>query len=155
MALFPKIQSPCPYKANLAAAMDGDMCRMCKRQVHDITDWSDQQRLDFLAACQGEVCVSYRLPRVAAAAAVALTALAAPMAAAAQDCPETYIDATEVGGLRDLGKVEMVEVAADQATPVLPVVYEDAPPVAQTTADKAPAPSAAPPAAQPVKSGGA
>ncbi len=144
MALFPKIQSPCPYKANLAAVMDGDQCRMCKRQVHDITDWTDAQRVDFLASCKDEVCVSYRLPRVAAAAAVALTALAAPLAAAAQDCPDTYIDSTEVGGIRDLGKVEMVESAQDKAMAELPVVYEDAPPAQVQTADK--------PAPQPAKS---
>jgi hypothetical protein len=31
MASFPKIQNPCPYQDNLAAIMDGDMCRMCRR----------------------------------------------------------------------------------------------------------------------------
>ncbi|MDQ0464382.1 putative Fe-S protein YdhL (DUF1289 family) [Caulobacter ginsengisoli] len=148
MALFPKIQSPCPYKANLAAVMDGDQCRMCKRQVHDITDWTDQQRITFLAECKDEVCVSYRLPRVAAAAAVALTALAAPLAAAAQDCPDTYIDGTEVGGIRDLGKVEMIESAADKALPELPVVYEDQAPAQSDAAKPVPADQPAP---QPAK----
>ena len=33
MAIFPKIQSPCPYKGNLSDIMDGDLCRLCKRQV--------------------------------------------------------------------------------------------------------------------------
>ena len=31
MARFPKIDRPCPYKANLAAVMDGDFCTMCRR----------------------------------------------------------------------------------------------------------------------------
>lgn len=138
MAIFPKIQSPCPYKANLAAMMDGDMCRVCKRQVHAIDDWSDQQRIDFLASCNDEVCVSYSLPvKAAAAAAVAIATLAAPMAAAAQDCPdqEVYI---VVGGIKDPANTQMIETAADKAKPVLPVVYEDAAPAAPATAKAAP-----------------
>ncbi len=138
MAIFPKIQSPCPYKANLAAMMDGDMCRMCKRQVHDITDWTDTQRVSFLAGCSEEVCVSYTLPvKVAAAAAMAIATLAAPMAAAAQDCPDTEVYVI-VGGIHDPANTEMVETAADKAMPQLPVVYEDAAPTVQaaTTADK-------------------
>ena len=127
MALFPKVQSPCPYKADLAAIMDGDHCRACKRQVHDITGWSDQQRLTFLKACRTEVCVSYRLPATAAAAAAALAAVAAPLPAAAE-CPPMEVDyVVIVGGLVDLDGVALVEAssAEDLATPELPVVYED------------------------------
>ena len=59
MAFFPRIQSPCPYKGNLASVMDGDMCRMCKRQVIDIGAWSDDERVAFLAGCETE---ALRLP---------------------------------------------------------------------------------------------
>ena len=48
MNLFPKIQSPCPVKANIAAYMDGDQCRMCRRQVVDITQFSDAETAAFL-----------------------------------------------------------------------------------------------------------
>jgi len=124
MALFPKIQSPCPYKANLAAVMDGDMCRMCRRQVRDLTEMSDAQRLAFFAGCADEeVCVSYRLPvRRIAAATAALATLATPMAAAAQAAPENI--EVVVGGITDIGAVAFVEDPADAALPDLPVLVE-------------------------------
>lgn len=141
MAIFPKIQSPCPFKNDLAAVMDGDMCRLCKRQVHDLTAMSDDQRLAFMADCTEEVCVSYRLPaRVAAAVAVATAAAAAPMAAAAQQAPaaapQEITEVVVVGGIKDLSKVKYVKVADEgpQTGAELPVVYEE----------KAPAPSPAP-----------
>ena len=58
MAFFPKIQRPCPYKGNLAAVLDGDFCRMCKRQVFDITDWTDDARVAFLAGCEEEMDIA-------------------------------------------------------------------------------------------------
>ena len=124
MAMFPKIDSPCPYKSRLASVMDGDMCRMCKRQVFDLTDMRDEERIAFMAGCPGdEVCVSYRIPLrpALAAAALAVSALA-PMAAAAQEQEMDII----VGGVRNPGHAAFVTVAANHAAPALPVVYEDA-----------------------------
>ena len=147
MAIFPKIQSPCPYKSDLASVMNGDMCRMCERQVFDLSFMSDQDRMAFLAGCTGEVCVSYRLPfRPALAAAAMAAALALPTAAAAQEqaapVAEAAIEAITademsieeaameeswiiVGGIKDLDKLEFVEDPADAAIPELPIVYED------------------------------
>ena len=142
MAIFPKIQSPCPYKSELAAVMDGDFCRMCKRQVFDLSDWSDGERVAFLARCSDEVCVSYRLPLRALLAAATLASLAAAPAAAANgevndsglaiqamaemamgamDPPDEFV---MVGGIKDPARVEYVEVT-DMAVPELPVIYED------------------------------
>lgn len=148
MAFFPKVQSPCPYKANLAAIMDGDMCRMCKRQVVDITDWSDGARVEFLAGCREEVCVSYRLVRPALAAA-AIAAASIPATAAAQDqapapvsAPAAeQIDIVEqdfviVGGIKDPAHAEFVSAEELAAIPEVPVTYEDE--------DAAPAPAASP-----------
>jgi hypothetical protein len=142
MAVFPKIQRPCPYKSNLAAIIDGDMCRMCDRQVFDLTHMSDGERVAFLSGCTGEVCVSYRLRPALAAAAFAATAFAFPTAAAAQDqagaeqaaavasaleeaSPGEY-SVIMVGGIKDPANVEYVETDADRAMAELPVVYEDA-----------------------------
>ena len=123
MAIFPKIQSPCPYKNNLAAIMDGDMCRACKRQVFDLTHMSDAERVAFVRGCKDEVCVSYRMPILAAAVAVA--AIAAPVAAAA--CEATEGDTIViVGGIKDPAHTQFVENAGDHAIPVLPIVYEKA-----------------------------
>jgi predicted Fe-S protein YdhL (DUF1289 family) len=151
MARFPKIQSPCPYKADLAAIMDGEFCRMCKRQVFDITDWTDGERVDFLAGCKEEVCVSYRIVRPALAAA-ALAAVALPTAAAAQTtapapAPVVAVTADEIGdagqeveitggGITDPGNVEFLSEDELAAIPEAPVTYEDEAP--------APAPAAKP-----------
>ncbi|MEA3044341.1 MAG: hypothetical protein QOH47_2179 [Sphingomonadales bacterium] len=141
MAFFPKIQSPCPYKADLASVMDGDFCRMCERRVFDLTHMTDIERRAFMAGCSEEVCVSYRFgPAIAAAA---LAAAAVPTAAAAQDLGPAVPSAASiaastdqiaameeieimVGGIKDLANVDYVEDRADSTIPELPVVYEDA-----------------------------
>jgi predicted Fe-S protein YdhL (DUF1289 family) len=153
MAFFPKIQSPCPYKGNLAAVMDGDQCRMCKRQVVDLTAWSDGERIAFLADCKDEVCVSYRLPLRPALAAAALAAASLPAAAFAQDstaapaaeastpaAPEQVaVEDMEVfvGGITDPANAEFASAEELAAIPEVPVAYED----------EAPAPAAAKPGA--------
>lgn len=122
MAIYPKIQSPCPFKGNLSAIMDGDVCRLCKRQVHDITDMSDGERVAFISGCSEEVCVSYRVRPALAAAAIAVAALTAPIAASACDATDTVV--VTAGGITDLKNVEYVQDPADNALPALPVVYE-------------------------------
>jgi hypothetical protein len=124
MPLFPKIQSPCPYKSNLAAVMDGDMCRMCNRRVYDLTAMSDGERVAFFHGCTGEVCVSYRLALRPAVAAAALAAAAASVPAGA--CPPAESMVITVGGIKDPANVRFVEQKADRAIPVLPIVYEEA-----------------------------
>ena len=139
MAFFPRIQSPCPYKGNLASVMDGDMCRMCKRQVIDIGAWSDDERVAFLAGCETEVCVSYALPLRPALAAAALAAAMLPAAAAAQ-VPEAAIEDSgmemivTVGGITDPRNAEFVAAEEIADLPDVPVAYED----------EAPAPAAKP-----------
>lgn len=136
MAKFPKIDSPCPYKADLAAIMDGDFCRMCKREVFDLSGWSDGERVAFLKGCETEVCVRYTLPLRPALAAAALAAAVVGLPAAAQDVAPTPIEVATpdedydmiiVGGIKDPKAVAMVEDPADASLPDLPVVYDDAP----------------------------
>jgi hypothetical protein len=147
MALFPKIQSPCPYKGDLSEIMDGDQCRLCKRQVVDLTAMTDAERISLLSGCAEEICVSYRLPvRVALAATIALGAAAAPMAAAAQENTQVVEVVVTGGAIKDRGKVEYVHHpdAADAAVAELPVTYEPARDAAPTkaTADRAAPPPA-------------
>lgn len=81
MALFPKITQPCPYKGDISDIMDGTMCRQCKREVHDLTHMSDQQRATFLEECEtDEVCVKYYLPRAAVLVATSLLTTQAVLA---------------------------------------------------------------------------
>lgn len=125
MALFPKIQSPCPYKGELSAIMEGDTCRLCKRQVFDLTHMDDAARVAFMKACTSEVCVTYKFPvRPVLAAAVVAVAIAAPMAAAA--CEATSEEVVVTGGIKDPANVSYVQNAGDSAIPELPVVYETA-----------------------------
>jgi predicted Fe-S protein YdhL (DUF1289 family) len=148
MPLFPKISSPCPYRSDLSAIMDGDHCRMCKRQVFDLTAMSDGERLAFLAGCEEEVCVSYSIPiRHALHAAAVAAAIAAPSAAAARAAPPPpppHPVVTVAGGLAPPPQVQMVEVPpAVDSEEDLPEVYdspEKAPP-----ADEPAQPAAKPP----------
>jgi hypothetical protein len=141
MAFFPKIQSPCPYKADLAAVMDGDFCRMCERRVFDLSHMGSDEKKAFLSGCAGEVCISYRFSPAIAAAALAA---AMPAAAAAQDLGPAVPDAAAiaastaeiaglqeewviVGGIKDLAAVEYVADPSDRDLPDLPIVYDDPP----------------------------
>lgn len=125
MAIFPKIDSPCPYKDDLASIMDGDRCTMCKRDVHELSFMSDNERTDFLASCSGEICVSYSVPIKRAIAAAALTSagIMASTGAAAQD--DLYCYEVIVGGVKNISTAEMVSVDEDVSIPELPVFYTD------------------------------
>lgn len=138
MAIFPKVQSPCPYKANLASILEGDMCGMCKRQVVDLSPMTDAGRMAFMAGCKDEVCVSYKLPiGPALAAAMALATAATPMAAAAQEAGNGMImEEIIVGGIKDVSKIEYIEDASDKAIPEMPVIYDDAPTATPPGPDK-------------------
>lgn len=142
MAVFPRIDSPCPYKNGLAAIMDGDYCRMCRRTVFDLSPMSDDERRAFLSGCSEKVCVSYALPLrpVIAAAAMAAAAMAVPSAAAAQEA-EVNAEVEEmmifVGGITAPGQAEMVEDPADASVPELPVVYEEPAQPAEGGAERA------------------
>jgi hypothetical protein len=135
MARFPVIQSPCPYKDNLSAILDGDACRMCKRQVHDLSAMSDEGRVAFFAGCNGaEVCVKYevRMPkglaRIAMGAAVAAMPLplAAQEASAAPQEVEAYEDMEIfVGGIKNTRSVDYIDSETDLKTPELPVIVEE------------------------------
>lgn len=142
MGMFPRIQSPCPYQANRAAIMDGDFCRMCKRDVVDLTAMSDAGRVAFFEDCATEVCVSYRVPIRSALGVAALAAAAvAALPAAAQDVPAPVeavatVSADEppagdseeimivMGGITAPRDVEFVEAPEDATLPEIPVVYE-------------------------------
>ncbi|MBV9991040.1 MAG: hypothetical protein JOZ72_07075 [Alphaproteobacteria bacterium] len=125
MALFPKIQSPCPYVGRLSEIMDGDVCRLCKREVFDLTAMDDGERVAFLKGCNGEVCVSYRMPALAALA-LGVAAVAMPTAAAAcSDETETLV--VVGGGIHDPQNAQYVQVPDGKQAPALPVVVEPQP----------------------------
>ncbi|WP_077146011.1 hypothetical protein [Sphingopyxis sp. KK2] len=154
MSLFPRIQSPCPYKGKLGDIMDGDICRLCHREVHDISDLSSAARQALVADCADELCVSYKVPVKSALAAMALGASMATPAFAQIDevlavegepasgeyCLEDqYII---VGGLKNPGAVEWLTADLDTSLPDMPVVYDDDADTAPRAVPAAPSPAA-------------
>lgn len=137
MAIFPKVESPCPYKGKLSDIMDGDICRLCKREVVDINGFNDAERVAFLKACGNtEVCITYKFPvRAAAAALLAAAAMSVPMAAAAQDM-ELEDEMIIVGGITDPSNAVFVSDKEDESVPELQVVYDDAQNASQTGAEQ-------------------
>lgn len=131
MGLFPKIQSPCPYKGPLSDILAADdVCRLCDREVHDLTAMTDGERKAFLGACAGEVCVRYSIPTRPALAALAAGAAMLAMPAMAQDAtapvePDPMMMDIIVGGMRAPQNAEWVEASEVAAGPALPIVYED------------------------------
>lgn len=162
MSLFPKIQSPCPYKGKLSDIVDDNICRLCHREVHDITAMSTADRHALVAGCSGEICVSYRLVAKSAIAAAALGASLGSPAFAQSEAP-TPTEATDgdfclegevvivtAGGLKAPEAVEWLAVDLDEARPAMPVVYEDdterdAPQPARPDDEESPARAAPPP----------
>lgn len=115
--MFPKIQRPCPYKNDLASIMDGDMCRVCERQVHDLNAMSTTDRTAFLSSCSGEICVSYTLRPAIIAAAMAIA-----LPAAAQD---VELEGEIIVGGISAAQVEYVADPNAVETPDAPIVYEE------------------------------
>src|ERR1041384_2856105 len=96
MAIFPKVQSPCPFVDRLSTMMAGDVCRACKRQVFDLSAMSDGERVAFMKGRSSRVGVSYKMRATPAVRAAMIPAgLAAPAAA----CPdETSVVVVVTGG---------------------------------------------------------
>jgi hypothetical protein len=134
MAVFPKIQSPCPYKGDLADIVEGDVCKLCQHKVHDITDMSDAERFDLVNNAKTELCVSYKVGARSVLAAMAAGAAITSMPLAAQDEGASAGGELRgstmvivVGGMRKPTKTEWVKDEAPSKLAELPVVYEDAP----------------------------
>lgn len=144
MQFFPKVQSPCPYKGPLSDIMDGDVCRLCKREVHDLTAMAEDARRALFAGCSDEVCVTYRIDARPALAALAIGAgVMTPAAVAAQDEPRLAAASGSGYAAEDSGDRIMIvvggarrdsvewhseaDIRRDHPQRALPVVYEDEP----------------------------
>lgn len=148
MTIFPKVEKHCPLKSDFKSYMDGDTCRMCKRQVHDLSAMDESGRVEFLASCETEICVSYSLPkpRTVAAAVAAAALMGIPIAShASESTPpattepvssespdntedgyyEEDFDWIIVGGIKDVAEAEYIDTEVDLEIPELPVIFED------------------------------
>lgn len=92
MARFPEIDSPCPLGIDEQRRIDG-YCSRCEKPVHDLTLLGDDQRVAFMRAARGPVCVSYRTARpvtrasAGLGAALAISVLASTPPAAIEPLP--------------------------------------------------------------------
>jgi len=61
MALFPKIDQPCPLGID-AQKRIGGYCSRCDKGVHALDAMTDAERRALLRDARGSICVSYRTP---------------------------------------------------------------------------------------------
>ncbi|MBU7578908.1 MAG: hypothetical protein KAF27_00325 [Porphyrobacter sp.] len=92
MSRFPLVQDPCPYKGPIADILAGSQCRLCEREVHDLTAMSEADRRALFAGCSDAegLCVRYTVRAGSAVAAAMLGVagfVAAPAMAQAADAP--------------------------------------------------------------------
>jgi hypothetical protein len=134
MARFPRIQSPCPYKGDLADIMVGSMCQLCHRDVIDLTAMSDSERYALVSGCAEEICVSYRVSAKTVIAAAALGAgfgmsglahaqIAEPTEAVYAEDDAELIPII-VGGLRAPDQAVWVDTDKPEGMAELPVIEE-------------------------------
>jgi hypothetical protein len=127
MTPFPQIQHPCPYLDRLDAVIDAGFCRMCRREVHDLTAMDGRERADFLAVRGGDACVSYTMSVKPALAAALIAASAAVLAA-----PDPALAANHQAG-RSHQRQRPVQVPTIEirtaGVPAMPVVEPAAVPV--------------------------
>jgi hypothetical protein len=94
MAQVPKITSPCPLRWAGSPQPGMDFCGHCQRRVHNLDLLSAPEREEFLAACVGDVCVSYtvkRAARIPVALSLGLAAAVAGASSSAADVANTVV----------------------------------------------------------------
>ena len=126
MARVPVITSPCPLRWQGAPQPGQDFCGQCQRRVHNLDLMSAAQREEFLAGCDGQVCVSYTVRRAARLpTAVGLGIAAAALGAGASadapqwvtvipDSPACDMQWIVVGGTEAGDKLQWVDEAEAQ-----------------------------------------
>lgn len=148
MARVPVVESPCPVAGKPLPAGATEHCSLCERSVHNLDRMDERERIEFMSACGGKVCVAYtvRLPagglrkRGVAAATLAVAAMVSMPLAAAEESPvqgmspvspatqlpncDELLDAIVVGGVSHGDQAKWVDDGKD-APPELPVIEDD------------------------------
>lgn len=138
--MFPPIESPCPLQSIQFPSTGNFNCSACKREVHDLSRMSTDERDVFLRSCSGKVCVSYKVKRsvnqlkrsaIAGLFLVSASGLALPAAAQVGDALAEDMDEIFVGGIELPPHFEQVDdakqTAEDKNLQLIPVVEEDEP----------------------------
>lgn len=131
MAKYPKIDSPCPLKWNTLPEPGNNFCRHCERNAHNLTAMTEAERKEFMAACEGSVCVAYaakpgRERKIVWAMAMAATvSMAIPgIASAAGDSVELAETEILVGGVKNASQAEWEEAGDEEPPADLPVIVD-------------------------------
>ena len=147
MSRFPLVQDPCPYKGPIEVILVGAQCRLCQREVFDLTDMSASERRELVSGCSDAegLCVRYRVRAGSAVAAAMLGAagLASPAIAQADSAPQAgaptepapqaeaenpeewdWGNVIIVGGIRHVDKVEWKSGKAPPKKRKLPVITD-------------------------------
>lgn len=63
MARVPVVESPCPIAGKQLPAGATEHCTLCERDVHNLDRMSERERVEFMNACGGKVCIAYSVRR--------------------------------------------------------------------------------------------
>jgi hypothetical protein len=118
MARVPKITSPCPLRWAGSPQPGMDFCGHCQRRVHNLDLLSAPEREEFLAACAGDICVSYTVKRAArlpVALSLGLAAAVAGASSSAADVANNVVNTPDSPYCDLPGAEEWVSVGGTEA----------------------------------------
>lgn len=149
MARVPVVESPCPIAGKQLPKGASEHCTLCDRSVHNLDRMNERERVEFMSACSGKVCVAYtvRVPvsslrkRGLGAAALAAAAMVSLPLAAAEDSPvegmspvaadpgqlphcDDFAEVEFIGGVTHGDQAKWADDGKD-APPDLPTVEDD------------------------------
>ena len=117
MALFPKIDQPCPLGSDELKRINGH-CGRCNKTVHSLDGMTDEQRLAFVRNVKGPLCVSYSIPeRRHAAGFGAALALSIAAPAFAGDALPAVVDTGSQSRSTDTTHASQFELGAQSQGP--------------------------------------
>ena len=96
MAVFPRIDRPCPLDAAQRRDVAGGHCGHCGhcgKTVHDLDGMSDPERVQFMRKANGPVCISYSLTAAALALSMAGPAIATDQEGSGKAAPAAIVTA--------------------------------------------------------------
>jgi hypothetical protein len=97
MARVPVVESPCPIAGKQLPAGATEHCTLCERTVHNLDRMGERERIEFMSACSGKVCVAYTVRKPSHGRRLA-TALAGAAAASMMGVPAAATDDPLVPG---------------------------------------------------------
>jgi hypothetical protein len=92
MARVPVVESPCPIAGKQLPTGATEHCALCERPVHNLDRMNERERIEFMSACGGKVCIAYTVRRPSLHGRRLATALAGAAAASMMSLPAAATD---------------------------------------------------------------